>query len=68
MHYSADGVELERINPFAADDRNLYDLPAEFGNRWANRGMEGLTITPDESTLVGIMQSSLDNPTETEPI
>ncbi len=62
VHYSSDGVELERINPFAADDRNLYDLPAEFGNRWANRGMEGLTITPDESTLVGIMQSSLDNP------
>ncbi|MCU4676957.1 esterase-like activity of phytase family protein [Catenovulum sp. 2E275] len=64
VHYSAEGVELERINPFAADDRNLYDLPAEFGNRWANRGMEGLTITPDEKTLVGIMQSSLDNPSK----
>uniref|UniRef100_UPI0030F41124 esterase-like activity of phytase family protein n=1 Tax=Paraglaciecola sp. TaxID=1920173 RepID=UPI0030F41124 len=64
VHYSAQGVELQRINAFAADTRNLYTLPAEFGNRWANRGMEGLTITPDETTLVGIMQSSLDNPTK----
>ena len=62
VHYSAEGVELHRINAFAADSRNLHTLPAEFGNRWANRGMEGLTITPDETTLVGIMQSSLDNP------
>jgi hypothetical protein len=62
VHYSAEGVELQRINAFAADTRNLHTLPAEFAKRWANRGMEGLTITPDESTLVGIMQSSLDNP------
>ncbi|KXI29967.1 esterase-like activity of phytase family protein [Paraglaciecola hydrolytica] len=62
VHYSAEGVELQRINAFAADTRNLHTLPAEFANRWANRGMEGLTITPDETTLVGIMQSSLDNP------
>ncbi|WP_102794240.1 esterase-like activity of phytase family protein [Bowmanella denitrificans] len=64
VHYNADGVEIARINPFATDSRNLYSLPAEFGHRWANRGMEGLTITPDEKTLVGIMQSSLDNPTK----
>lgn len=39
-------------------------LPAEFANRRANRGMEGLAITPDETTLVGIMQSTMDNPTK----
>jgi hypothetical protein len=37
-------------------------LPAVFAKRWANRGMEGLAITPDEKTLVGIMQSRLYNP------
>lgn len=62
MHYSAEGVEIARINPFADDARNLYSLPAEFAHRRANRGMEGLTITPDQSTLVGIMQSTISNP------
>ena len=65
VHYSANGKEIGRINPFAADSRNLYTLPAEFGNRWANRGMEGLTVTPDQKTLVGMMQSTLDNPDKT---
>src|SRR5690606_25725145 len=37
---------------------------AEFGHRRANRGMEGLTITPDEKTLVGIMQSTMDLPSK----
>ncbi|MBN2894442.1 MAG: esterase-like activity of phytase family protein [Campylobacterales bacterium] len=64
VHYSAEGKEIGRINPFAADVRNTYTLPAEFGKRWANRGMEGLAITPDEQTLVGMMQSTLDNPSK----
>lgn len=65
VHYDSDGTEIERINPFVADARNTLGvtLPAELGRRRANRGMEGLTITPDESTLVGIMQSSISNPT-----
>jgi len=62
VHFDANGKEIGRINPFASDTRNLYTLPAEFGNRWANRGMEGLTVTPDQTMLVGIMQSTLDNP------
>lgn len=37
-------------------------LPTEFINRRANRGMESLTITPDQSTLVGVVESSMDNP------
>lgn len=64
IHFDASGKEIERINPFAADPRNKAgrSLPAELGKRRANRGMEGLTVTPDGKTLVGIMQSTLNNP------
>ena len=69
VHYNAQGVEIERINAFASDERNnvIVDgtpvlLPTEFTKRRANRGMEALTITPDQMTLVGIMESSMDNP------
>ncbi|MED5525415.1 MAG: esterase-like activity of phytase family protein [Pseudomonadota bacterium] len=62
VHFDATGKEIGRINPFAADSRDNFNLPGEFAHRWANRGMEGLTVTPDQKTLVGIMQSSLDNP------
>ena len=69
VHYDADGLEIERINAFASDARNnvMIDgkpilLPMEFTKRRANRGMEALTITPDQTTLVGIMESSMDNP------
>ena len=62
VHFDASGKEIDRINPFADDNRTSINLPAEFAKRWANRGMEGLAITPDETTLVGIMQSALDNP------
>lgn len=66
VHFDANGKEIERINPFAADARNKAGrvLPAELSTRWPNRGMEGLTITPDGKTLVGIMQSNLYNPTK----
>lgn len=69
VHYDADGVEIARINPFASDERNnvVIDgkrilLPPEFTKRRTNRGMEALTITPDQTTLVGVMESSMDNP------
>ena len=69
VHYNAQGVEIERINAFASDERNnvIVDgkpvlLPTEFTKRRANRGMEALTITPDQTTLVGIIESSMDNP------
>ncbi|MGO1744356.1 MAG: esterase-like activity of phytase family protein, partial [Psychrobacter sp.] len=69
VHYDAEGIEVERINPFANDERNnvMVDgkpvlLPAEFTKRRTNRGMEALTVTPDQTTLVGIMESSMDNP------
>lgn len=64
VHFDASGREIERINPFAADARNKpgRTLPAELATRWPNRGMEGLAITPDGKTLVGLMQSNLYNP------
>lgn len=69
VHYDADGLEIARINAFASDERNNVVvngkpilLPTELTKRRANRGMEALTITPDQTTLVGIMESSMDNP------
>ncbi|WP_319381864.1 esterase-like activity of phytase family protein [Thiomicrorhabdus sp.] len=62
VHFDAEGKEIGRINPFAGDARVTIHLPAEFANRRANRGMEGLAITPDQTTLVGIMQSTMYNP------
>lgn len=67
VHFDAEGREIARINPFAADTRNRAGrvLPAELARRWPNRGMEGLAVTPDGKTLVGIMQSNLYNPSRT---
>jgi predicted extracellular nuclease len=53
-HFTADGHEIQRLSPFAGGG-----LPAELAMRLANRGMEGLAITADGSTLVGMMQSAL---------
>ncbi|MEO5911786.1 MAG: esterase-like activity of phytase family protein [Pelobium sp.] len=61
VHYDANGKQLERISPVGINT-GPRKLPAVFAKRWANRGMEGLAITPDEKTLVGIMQSRLYNP------
>jgi hypothetical protein len=56
VHFDANGKELERLSPFDGT------LPEELSLRGPNRGMEGLTITPDGGTLVGIMQSALAAP------
>jgi hypothetical protein len=61
VHYSANGVQLERISPLNIQTGGRK-IPAVFQRRWANRGMEGLAVTPDQKTLVGIMQSRLYNP------
>lgn len=63
VHYDANGIELERISPVNVNTGSRK-IPAVFERRWANRGMEGLAITPDEKTLVGIMQSTLYNPSK----
>ncbi len=63
VHYSKTGVQLKRISPVGINTGSRK-LPAVFAKRWANRGMEGLTVTPDQKTLVGIMQSRLYNPSK----
>ncbi|KQC00303.1 esterase-like activity of phytase family protein [Pedobacter sp. Hv1] len=64
VHFDANGKTIERINPFGTGTGGRK-IPAVFANRRANRGMEGLAITPDGKTLVGIMQSPMYNPSKT---
>ncbi|RZJ68366.1 MAG: esterase-like activity of phytase family protein [Flavobacterium sp.] len=61
-HFDASGKTIERINPFGTGTGGRK-IPAVFANRRPNRGMEGLAITPDGKTLVGMMQSPMYNPT-----
>ncbi|MEJ7739377.1 MAG: esterase-like activity of phytase family protein [Chitinophagaceae bacterium] len=61
VHFTADGRSIERINPFGSGVGGRR-IPKVFSTRRANRGMEGLTITPDQQWLVGMMQSPLENP------
>ncbi|MFC8732250.1 esterase-like activity of phytase family protein [Luteimicrobium sp. NPDC057192] len=53
VHFDRSGRELERFSPFDGS------LPRELRFREPNKGMEGLTVTPDGRTLVGIMQAAL---------
>ncbi|HYW32284.1 MAG TPA: esterase-like activity of phytase family protein [Gemmatimonas sp.] len=59
-HYGADGREIQRLSPCPGGG-----LPPVYLKRRPNRGMEGLTITPDGKWLVGIMQAPLENPSST---
>jgi hypothetical protein len=54
--FDRSGRATQRLSPFDGS------LPRELANRVPNKGMEGLTITPDGRTLVGIMQSALQQP------
>ncbi|WP_274585014.1 esterase-like activity of phytase family protein [Neisseria leonii] len=67
VHFSRSGVELERISPkgVRSDGRKL---PAVLAKRRPNRGMEGLDLMPDGKTLVGVMQSTLNNPSRKEAV
>jgi hypothetical protein len=66
-HFDANGYELGRLTPYKDSQDNTFHkilgyLPPELAYRAKNKGMEGLTITPDGSTLVGVMQSALQQP------
>lgn len=73
-HFDAFGYEIGRLTPYenSPNDtdpvsgvnyhRIVGHLPAELAKRLKNKGMEGLTVTPDGKTLVGIMQSALQMP------
>ncbi|MBA8794567.1 hypothetical protein FHX74_002186 [Friedmanniella endophytica] len=60
-HLDRRGRAIARLSPYDGS------LPAELARRTPNRGMEGLTITPDGRTLVGIMQSALTQPDAGKP-
>jgi hypothetical protein len=49
-HFTAQGREISRLSPYKTGPEAL---PAELKNRVPNRGMEGLTITPDGHTRSG---------------
>jgi uncharacterized repeat protein (TIGR01451 family) len=59
-HFDATGLELQRLSPLDGS------LPVELARRRSNRGMEGLTITPDGTMLVGVLQSALEQPDNLE--
>lgn len=61
IHFDANGNTIERINPFG-NGVGGRTIPKVFATRRANRGMEGLTVTPDDKWVVGIMQSAMYNP------
>ncbi|WGL51214.1 esterase-like activity of phytase family protein [Nocardioides sp. BP30] len=70
VHLDATGKETYRYSPYVAADpfdgtaahpEHIYPLPSELIKRKENKGMEGLTLTPDGKYLVGIMQSPLDS-------
>lgn len=59
-HFTAEGREIQRLSPYPEVGNGMKpQLPQELQKRVPNRGMEGLTITPDGKTLVGMMQSGL---------
>jgi hypothetical protein len=68
-HFDAFGYEIGRLTPYQNSPNDAVSgvsyhhivgqLPAELAKRLKNKGMEGLTITPDGKTLVGVMQSAL---------
>ncbi len=61
LHVDATGRTTEWIDAGGPKGRSL---PKVLQRRWPNRGMEGLCITPDGRTLVGAMESPLDNPSK----
>ncbi|MFC1412814.1 esterase-like activity of phytase family protein [Streptacidiphilus sp. N1-12] len=66
-HFDAQGYELGRLTPDKDSPNNAFHkvvgyLPAVLADRANNKGMEGLTVTPDGSTLVGAMQAALQLP------
>ena len=61
VHLDPSGREIERLSPFRRNQRG-HALPKVLSRRRPNYGIEGLSVTPDGTTLVAIMQSALDNP------
>ena len=60
LNAAADGTTIERISATTVNSLG-HKLPAVLARRIINKGMEGLTLTPDGTKLVGMMQSALGN-------
>lgn len=68
-HFAADGRMIERHVPKGTEGdyagtkaKVIGSLPAILTKRQANRGIEGLAISPDEQFLYFIVQNPLANP------
>lgn len=59
VHFDATGKMLERITPTGTGKV----LPKVLARRRTERGLTGLTLTPDGKTLVAVLESPLANPT-----
>lgn len=69
LKITAGGEVVERHVPAGvsladADARVIADLPACYGDRRDNRGLEGLAISADARRLFLLLQSPLDHPTK----
>lgn len=67
LHAAADGTIIQRFVPeglnLDAPGENVVELlPRSFLKRKANRGFEGIAISPDGTRVYAIMQSALANP------
>jgi len=51
---------LQAQHGSAIGDETIDSLPAIYGNRWANRGIEGMTFNSKDNLLYAFMQSPLD--------
>jgi hypothetical protein len=70
LHVATDGTVLARLVPnglrLDAPGENVRDiLPGVLTRRKANRGFEGVAISPDGSRVFAILQSPLQNPDKT---
>src|SRR5262245_7912811 len=59
-HFTAEGREIQRLSPYPeAGNGGHPQLPMELEKRVPSRGTDGRSITPERMTLVGMMQSGL---------
>ncbi len=53
-------AQLQAQHGAAIGTETIDSLPAVYGNRWSNRGIEGMAFNPTDGLLYAFMQSPLD--------